>query len=229
MSSYFVKRPSDSKRDSLESLPVYLKNLKSEDFNKILGFYSQSDAHGYMSNFYKSPFKVSIKNFNVTDLEKMADSDGNLCFTNSEQAFMMFKGLTFLDRNYSKNIEVLTQLMSETEPNAIKKLGRQLVCTSKDGAPFDEETWKKERCSCMYDSLWYKFTQNTDIYKQFLDTDDKHLVEATQNDKNWGNGLHMSSDDLQKPTKWTGTNLLGECLMVLRDRFKEDLSLPVET
>jgi ribA/ribD-fused uncharacterized protein len=221
-SPHFDKRPSDSKRSLLESLPIYIKNLKSEDFDKILGFYRQNDVNGYMSNFYKSPFKVSTKNFNLPELKKMADSDGNLNFTNSEQAFMMFKGLTFFDRNPAKNLDVMTQLMSATEPVTIKKLGRQLVCTSNDGAPFDEECWKKERCPCMYDALWYKFTQNTEICKELLKTNDKYLVEATQNDKNWGNGLHISSH-LHDPSKWTGTNLLGECLMVLRNGLMEDL------
>jgi ribA/ribD-fused uncharacterized protein len=217
-SAYFVNRPSDSKRTLLESLPIYIKNLKTEDFSKIIGFYHQNNAYGYMSNFYKSPFVVNIKNFNVPELKSIADSNGNLLFINSEQAFMMFKGLTFFDRNPVKNFEIIAKLMSATDPNTIKSLGRCFVCTSVDSNKFDEKLWEKERCACMYDAIWYKFTQNSDICKQLLKTGNKHLVEATQNDKNWGNGLHISSH-LHDPSKWTGTNLLGECLMVFRDSF----------
>jgi len=217
MSASFVgARPSDAKHSLLEKLPAFKEKLNPADFSNIIGFYSQNKTNGFMSNFYKSFFKINVKQFAVPGLEKVSDSNGNLCFTNSEQAFMLFKGITFYHRNPVKNLDVMCRLMKSTDPVSIKKLGRMLDCSSVSGAKFDEETWNKERCACMYDALWYKFNQNVNLLNSLIDTGECYLVEATQNDKNWGNGRNIS-DGFNDPSVWAGTNLLGETLMVLRD------------
>ncbi len=51
-----------------------------------------------------------------------------------------------------------------------------------------------------------KFTQHEDLKKKLLDTGDYKLVEHTKNDNIWGDG-----------GDGTGKNLLGKCLMEVRE------------
>jgi ribA/ribD-fused uncharacterized protein len=206
-------RPSDKYSELLEKLPVQTNTGKP-----IISFYGQNNKNGFMSNFFPCTFKVPTSDLEIPEIKSLFDS--GITFTNSEQAFMFEKGLIFYDRNPVKNLETLNKIVIGGSPGHVKKLGRQVICLGLDGK-FDQKTWDIVRCKCMYNACWYKFSQNKELAKMLLNTGDAHLVEATQNDLNWGNGLHINDKKLHEPKQWNGLNLLGEVLMVVRDELKQ--------
>ena len=215
-----MKRPSEKHTKTLEKLPTKVASL-SEPSDKINGFYGQYNPGGFMSNFYQCTINVPTKVFGIDELE--LEFGNTMVFNSSEQLFMFWKGVVFYTRNKKHNLEILKNIVKSSNPSSAKKLGRQLDCHSlskgDDYKPFDDETWKQERCKCMYDACYYKFTQNPELKKWLKDTNDSHLVEATSRDKVWGCGINKTDDRLRYPSKWTGLNLLGEVLMLLREQL----------
>lgn len=210
-------RPSNKHINTLKKLPLKLQSL-SEYSNNIKGFYGQNNPGGFMSNFYQCEINVPSEVFNIPELEKTFGK--TIKFNNSEQLFMFWKGVVFYNRNKKENLKILINIVKSTNPQKAKSLGRQLYCQALDDSkPFDDDTWKEERCQCMYDACYYKFTQNPDLKKWLKETGDKHLVEATSRDKIWGCGVNVDDPRLNYPAQWNGLNLLGEVLMVLRDEL----------
>ena len=157
-------------------------------------FYRQNENHGYMSNFYKCNFVDNIgNNFNC-----------------SEQYFMYMKCLTFDPTNKV----LLINILNETNPGKVKYYGRQVK-------NFYCDLWNTKRSDVMMDALYYKFSQNNDIRKKLIQTGDKLLYEAAKNDKIWGIGFY-SNEALSIDRLYYGKNLLGECLMMTRRKFRED-------
>jgi ribA/ribD-fused uncharacterized protein len=216
------ERPS-TKLGVLETLPCKSEDLPEVCTSDDLGpFYGQTHERGYCSNFYEKPFDFPVTVLGIPRLtEEFSES---IEFRTSEACFMFLKGATFLDRNPEKNIEIMHQIVDAPKPAQAKGFGRHLDCRPLNKkSRFDNETWVKERCNCMYDAIFYKFTSGNYVMELGeLMKEERHLVEATQNDTVWGNGLHMSNEDLYIPSNWNGTNLLGETLMVFREEMKND-------
>lgn len=57
-----------------------------------------------------------------------------------------------------------------------------------------------------------KFIQNDTLFSALLSVGSFRLVEASPVDKIWGVGLAQDNPDAFDPTKWKGTNWLGEIL-----------------
>jgi ribA/ribD-fused uncharacterized protein len=74
----------------------------------------------------------------------------------------------------------------------------------------------------MVDGLISKFTQNPDILKILLDTEDKILAEASPYDKIWGIGFAEDDPRAKYQSQWQGKNLLGKVLMRVRERIRGD-------
>lgn len=161
-----------------------------ETVNEIY-FYGVNDDYGYLSNFYKSKF---IKN--------------NITYCCSEQYFIHKKCLLF----NSTNTILLQKILTETSPTKIKKLGRQVK-------NFNQETWNKAKYLIMYDGLILKFSQNEDLKNKLLDTKNKKLYEASKYDKIWGIGFYPNVA-VSTPKEKFGINLLGKCLMDVREELK---------
>ena len=53
-----------------------------------------------------------------------------------------------------------------------------------------------------------------------LSTGEQYLVEASPTDLIWGVGLSEFDPDIYDESKWRGKNLLGEILIVVRERLK---------
>lgn len=212
-----MELPSSKHEELLESLPVKQSNLPFI-CDDLIPFYGEKyKLYGCFSNFSQTSFTVPTNTFGLSELEKIFGD--TLTFHNSEQCFMFLKGITFYDRNPKYNLNIIKQILNGFIPYHIKNLGRKLDCTDKSGK-FDIHTWERERCKCMYNACYWKFSQNEGIKNILLNTHDQYLVEATKNDTVWGNGLHIKDKDLSKPHKWKGTNLLGEVLMILRDDLR---------
>lgn len=135
------------------------------------------------------------------------EADG-VKYHTAEQYMMAQKALLFGDR------EIFDRIMKAPDPAAFKKLGQQV-------RGFDEEKWKAARCEIVVKGNYAKFSQNEPLKEFLLSTDSKVLVEASPYDKIWGIGIPADDKRAENPNLWKGLNLLGFCLMEVRDMLKE--------
>ena len=153
---------------------------------KVIYFWKPSDNNGFLGNWYESPF---IKN--------------GIHFINNEQYFMWGKQQLF-DQT---NVLLEKNILETSNPSVIKKLGRFVK-------NFNQTVWDTKKYEIMKIGLIEKFSQNTELKKALLATNDSILVEASPYDTIWGIGL---SEEDAKTNKWRGDNLLGKALMDVRN------------
>ena len=122
----------------------------------------------------------------------------------AEQYMMAQKALLFGDRATEAKI------MGERNPAAYKKLGREVK-------NFNGALWDKHKRSVVVRGNYAKFSQNPELRDFLLKTAPCVLVEASPYDGVWG--IRMSEKDRKAgdPALWQGENLLGFCLMYVRD------------
>lgn len=72
--------------------------------------------------------------------------------------------------------------------------------------------WFAVRDEVMREALYAKFTQHPNLTATLLATGDAPLIEHTSNDRYWGDG-----------GDGTGINRLGQLLMELRDRLRQEM------
>ncbi|MGN0650661.1 MAG: NADAR family protein [Oscillospiraceae bacterium] len=130
-------------------------------------------------------------------------------YNTAEQYMMAHKAMLFGDD------EVLDEILRADNPALYKKLGRKI-------RGFDEEIWKKHRTEIVIEGNMAKFSQNEHLKQFLLESSPKVLVEASPYDSIWGIGIAADMPDAQKPDKWRGSNLLGFCLMEVRDRLMNE-------
>lgn len=161
-----------------------------ETENHVL-FFGHTNLFGELSNFYPCEFIDNGVKYNCT-----------------EQYFMKKKQETF----DPTNTILAKKIMESTNPLSIKKYGKQVK-------NFDEETWKKIRANVMFDGNFLKYTQNENLKKLLLSTNNKILVEASPYDKIWGAGMNAQKI-IDCNYKFKGQNLLGAVLMEVRKQIK---------
>jgi hypothetical protein len=71
--------------------------------------------------------------------------------------------------------------------------------------------WEESKDDIMREALRAKFTQNKELKRILLETDDAILIEHTHNDFYWADGGDGS-----------GKNMLGKLLMELREELKNE-------
>ena len=77
--------------------------------------------------------------------------------------------------------------------------------------------------------FYIQFSQNPEMKKILFDTYPKILVEASPRDRLWGIGMGANNPNAENPDKWRGKNLLGYCLVAVRDKLmKEEGLIPKE-
>jgi ribA/ribD-fused uncharacterized protein len=130
-------------------------------------------------------------------------------FKSSEQLFMYLKAKFFHDE------DIANQILDAKLPNIAKGLGRKVK-------NFNEGRWIEVREEAMFIALKEKFTQNENLKQTILNTGFKIIVEASPYDTIWGIGIHFDDDDCLDQDKWKGFNLLGECLMKLRECLRSN-------
>ena len=153
--------------------------------SKCIYFWKPSDNNGYLGNWYDSPF-----------------TKHGICFINNEQYFMWGKQQLF----DPKNLLLEKKILEATNSSVIKKLGRFVQ-------NFNQSVWDTEKYEIMKIGLIEKFSQNTLLKQELLNTNDAILVEASPYDTIWGIGLNEQDAKIKK---WRGENLLGKALMDVR-------------
>lgn len=131
-------------------------------------------------------------------------------FNCSEQAMMAAKANLFGDTESQRAI------MRSHDPAEQKAFGRQV-------RGYVEDEWVKVREEISDSFLLRKFYQNPELKQILLDTGDKIIVEASPYDKVWGIGMGVNNyPDILDQSKWKGQNLLGESLMRVRTRLRDN-------
>ena len=108
------------------------------------------------------------------------------------------------------------KVISSPKPGLAKDVGRSI----KD---FDQETWDQNKCDIVIKGNIAKFSQNPDLKEFLLNTKERVLVEASPLDIIWGVGLDQDNPNISNPYYWKGSNLLGFCLMEVRDIINSQL------
>lgn len=158
----------------------------------------KSDFLFFWGNDNRKPF---------SQWQPSAFTTGEYTFPTAEHWMMLQKALLFGDEESAKII------MSDPDPSEAKKQGRLVK-------GFDPIKWDEVKYDLVVEGNVLKFTQNPDMNKKLLDTEDKVLVEASPYDKIWGIGMASIDVDAKNPAKWRGENLLGYALMEVRDIMK---------
>ncbi|KAI0419230.1 hypothetical protein F5X98DRAFT_84846 [Xylaria grammica] len=187
----------------------------------------QEVATGYLSQWYAHPFRDR--------------TDKNKIYATAEHYMMHQKALLFGDA------EIAATILEATSPRDVKSLGRAV-------RGFDQATWERERERIVADGNWCKFSlpvledakdgeagprtwklgngdaaqtvQASSFRDVLLATGTRELVEASPYDRIWGVGFAAKGAE-NKRHKW-GMNLLGKCLMEVREQFRKEVEAEAE-
>ena len=98
--------------------------------------------------------------------------------------------------------EYANKIRKATSPMKAAELGRTRKVKIRPN-------WDNMKDNVMYEALKAKFTQHKELRELLLNTEDKVLIEHTENDSYWGDGGNGK-----------GKNRLGKLLMKLRTELK---------
>lgn len=125
----------------------------------------------------------------------------------AEQYMMARKAKLF------KDDETLKLIMETKSPAKHQKLGRIVK-------NYDQKVWDDNKELIVIDASRLKYSQNEEMKNALLTTGDRILVEASPYDKIWGVGLGEKDPLILDQNNWKGQNLLGKCLMIVRDELR---------
>ena len=113
---------------------------------------------------------------------------------------------------YFKDAIIAQQVLTTDDVAIIKTLGRTV-------SNYNESIWNGVRQIIVYEGLIAKFSQNKELKKLLLSTQDALLAECAIKDCIWGIGLSMKDKNRFNLSKWKGQNLLGYALMATRKKL----------
>ena len=161
-------------------------------------FYGHHPRNGpkhVLSNWTESPF-VSEK--------ELANQENIFVYQNNEVWMMAEKARLFNDPH------ALQKILSNPEPKNAKAWGRKVK-------NFNQQVWNDNCEEIVIEGLFYKFSQNPEMGEFLRSTKGKILVEANPYDNIWGIGIREYEAKRMSPDEWPGKNLLGKCLMKVRE------------
>ncbi|KAI1358945.1 hypothetical protein F5Y08DRAFT_332738 [Xylaria arbuscula] len=175
----------------------------------------QETTTGYLSQWYaQQPFRDR--------------HDSDKIYPTAEHYMMHHKAQLFGDA------EIAATILEAVSPRDVKELGRAV-------RGFDNAVWERERERIVTEGNWCKFTLpvledssldslgNSDnaetmrassFREVLLATGTRELVEASPYDRIWGVGFAAKGAERNR-RKW-GLNLLGKCLMEVREQFRRE-------
>jgi len=137
-----------------------------------------------------------LSNFHPCDL-----IIGDIHYPSSEHAFMAYK---------TDNIGEKIRLSGIVKPSDVKKAG-QLVTLRPD--------WEYYRVAAMLSCLYAKFAPDTELADMLLETGGKYLEETNWwHDQFWG--FYKPQPGIEVFGGTGGLNMLGKCLMIVRNSLK---------
>ena len=99
------------------------------------------------------------------------------------------------------------RIRAEEDPAKQKALGRRV-------SNYVHQAWKDAAPDILLKALRAKF-KNVALGERLRETGVKSIAEASI-DRFWGCGIALSDPDVTNPSKWTGGNLLGKSLEIVR-------------
>lgn len=135
---------------------------------------------------------------------KITDPDGSV-YNCAEQAYQHKKAVA------CGSPQTADKIFKQRDPYEIKRLGKQVSSNSE---------WLSQEESIMSAILTEKFKQNDNLCALLVDTDNKRLHEAS-NDNKWAMGAELSSKAVASGT-WSGADLMGRLLEGIRASFMGD-------
>lgn len=159
--------------------------------DKIICFHNPDEQNGYLSNWYISDFEYN-----------------NITFSSMEQYMMYMKAMLF------KDTEIAQEILKTSNVAEIKALGRKV-------RNFNDKEWDKHKEEIITNGLYAKFSQNDTLKNKLLATGQAVLAECAVNDRIWGIGLSMKDNNRLNIKSWRGQNLLGKCLMTVREKLSK--------
>lgn len=139
-------------------------------------------------------------------MANMYDPILDMHFNCCEQYMMYCKAKVFGDK------EAMDKIMTLKDPKQQKAMGRKVK-------NFDAATWNAVARDVVVQANVLKFSQNRKLLAEIIKDKDCTFVEASPVDKIWGIGLAENDPDALDPTKWQGTNWLGESINVALNRI----------
>jgi ribA/ribD-fused uncharacterized protein len=113
--------------------------------------------------------------------------------------------------------ETRARILKAMSSGEAKRFGR-------DVRGFDESLWEQSRIELVVRGNLANFSQNPELSKFLLSTEDDVLVEVSPGDRIWGIGLAADDGRVETPDQWQGLNLLGFALMDVRHPLRESNS-----
>ena len=157
----------------------------------VVCFHNPNEINGYLSNWYLSDFVF----------------DG-IRFSSMEQYMMYQKAVTFNDN------DIADEILKTSDVRKIKEFGRKVK-------GYNNTIWNGIRQIVIYNGLLEKFSQNEELKKHLLSTENNYLAECAVQDKIWGIGLSMDDKRRFDISQWQGQNLLGFALMRVRNDLRK--------
>lgn len=168
-----------------------MSNAEEKTTKEVYPFFKTPDGKSHVfSNWYKC--------------DVIIDSVKYVCV---EQYMMAQKAKLFKDE------QIYREIMTSNSPRTHKRLGRKV-------RNFNGYIWEKYRFDIVFRANLAKFKLNEDLKKELLATGDKIIAESSPYDRIWGTGRAIDHKWAKNPDKWFGKNLLGKCLMLVRDRLR---------
>ncbi|PFH50505.1 hypothetical protein AMATHDRAFT_144878 [Amanita thiersii Skay4041] len=160
-------------------------------------FWKTNEIHGWASQWYYSPFTVTIDFGGETEAIE---------FLTAEHWMMVQKALLFKDYEIAREMLKIKEVNQKTMAQ-VKALGRKVK-------NFDDKKWKEAREKIVFEGNVHKFRQNEELREKLVKTGERSFVEASPRDRIWGIGFG-EKNAMNSKERW-GQNLLGKALDEVR-------------
>ena len=140
----------------------------------------------WLSNHYPAKFKIKGKTFSCV-----------------EQCYFYSKAIVFND------LIMADAILNTIKANKIMQLNALMHL-------HDYADWSEDRrFKIMLAITFAKYSQNNNLGQRLLATNSALIIEASPN-QFWGSGVHINSSLLTMEKYWTGKNMLGIAIMMVR-------------
>ena len=142
-------------------------------------------------------------------------TESGITYINSEQYIQAKKAELFNDHKTKEQV-----MLCDTGLEC-KDLGRNVH-------NYNEEVWHRNAKRLCYPGLLVKFRLSKHLADMLLSTGNCQLVEASY-DKIWGTGIPLKDLDCLNSANWSGTGILGEMLMEVRQELLNPSEAKMDT